>query len=192
MPSLYNCNNGLDLSRRLLDVEHLENVIILETDDELQAKYDNKRKTIKLTKKVYNESSITALAVSAFEVAHATLDRDNHVFYNLREKINPVFRYTSNIGYVVALVGFLLNMLELYYLGICLCGFGIVFALCTLPIEIESRKRAIVFLKENGLVMPDEEDKFYEVANVYMITYIANLIGELRHIFDLVVDYFKK
>ena len=184
--------NGLDISRKILDVERMEEVIILETTDELQAKYDPNRKTIKFTKDVFNNSSITTTAVASFECAHASLNRDTHVYYNLREKINPLFRYTSDIGYMVALLGFLLNYLDLYYLGICLCSFGIIFELVTLPIEFEAKKRAISFLKENGLVMPDEEEKVNTVINAYSLTYVANLIGELRFIFNAVVDYFKK
>ena len=184
--------NGLDISRRILDVERMEDVIVIETADELQAKYDLNRKTIKFTKDVFNDSSITTTAVAAFEVAHASLARDTHVFYNFREKINPLFRYTSDIGYMVTLLGFLLNFLDLYYLGICLCSFGILFELATLPIEFEAKKRSLAFLKENGLVMPDEEERVNTVTNAYTLTYVANLIGELRFIFNVVVDYFKK
>lgn len=184
--------NGFDVARKILDENNMENVLIFETRDSLKEKYEFQRKNIKLTQRVFNESTITSTVVAAFEAAHASLDRDNHVIYRIREMAYPAFMYASSFGYIIALLGFLTSLLELYYVGIAFSMFGIVFALLTISVDIESKKRAITLLKENGLMMQDEEDRMNEVFNVCILTNIANLIGELVHIVNSIIDYFKK
>lgn len=183
---------GFDIARSLLDSENLNEVLIFETDDYLNAHYDPARKTVKLTPDVYKGNSISSTAIAGFEYGHASQDRANHQLYKLRVKISPVFKYTSNIGYLVLIVGFFTSLLEVYYLGLSLCAFGIIFHLVTLPVERDACKRSIEALKETRLIMPDEYERIETVSNAYSLIYIASLIGELIYMFKAAIEYFTK
>lgn len=60
-----------EMARTLLDCADLQNVQITKVAGELTDYYDDKRKVVALSAKIYDSSSVSALGVAAHEVGHA-------------------------------------------------------------------------------------------------------------------------
>jgi Zn-dependent membrane protease YugP len=58
----------------------------------------------------------------------------------------------SNLGFILLMVGFLLQVTPLAWFGVGLFALTTVFALITLPVEFDASKRAKVALAQVGLV----------------------------------------
>jgi len=77
-------------------------------------------------------------------------------------------------------VGVLINSTGLAWLGVILFGGTVVFALITLPVELNASARAMAMLRDNGLVASDQDEKgASSVLNAAALTYVAALAQTL-------------
>jgi len=66
---------------------------------------------------------------------------------------------------------------NLAWLGVAIFAGGVVFALATLPVELNASARARVLLEETGIISgPDELHGVSTVLNAAALTYIAALV----------------
>jgi hypothetical protein len=80
------------------------------------------------------------------------------------------------LGYIFFLAGLFLQMTSLVWLGVIFFSGGVVFALATLPVELNASHRAMQMLKRTGLVRGENEFKQAKsVLNAAALTYIAAL-----------------
>ena len=75
------------------------------------------------------------------------------------------------------LAGILLNFAQLAWLGIAVFSGGAIFALATLPVELNASARAKRLLAETGIVSgEDEQGGVNKVLNAAALTYVAGLL----------------
>jgi len=177
---------GFDVARQILDKHGLNDVLILETNGNLTDHYDPSRKVVKLSKDIYRGTSIASNAVAAHEVGHAIQDKEGYLFLKIRSAIFPVVSITSRLSYIIIVLGFLLEAINLLWLGIITVGIGIIFQIITLPVEFNASTRALTELEELNLA--DEKDKSGEknmlVAAAF--TYVASTIAEIFQLLRLI------
>jgi uncharacterized protein len=89
----------------------------------------------------------------------------------------------SYLGWILIIIGLLLNSagmalgINLAWLGVAIFAGGAVFALATLPVELNASARARVLLAETGIISgPDELRGVGTVLNAAALTYIAVLV----------------
>ena len=128
---------GYDVARKILDENGLSDLIIVETGGTLSDHYDPNRKVIRLSKDVYHGTSIASLAVAAHETGHAIQDKERYFFLKFRSLIFPIVNIVSSFSYYIILLGFILEIMNLIWIGIFATGFGIVFQIVTLPVEFK-------------------------------------------------------
>jgi hypothetical protein len=87
----------------------------------------------------------------------------------------PLVNLGSWLGPTLFLVGWLLNAFDLAALGLILFSLGAVFALVTLPVELNASKRALKMLQETGLVSSEELGRVKSVLSAAALTYVAAL-----------------
>jgi hypothetical protein len=74
-------------------------------------------------------------------------------------------------------IGLLLGFTQLAWLGIAIFALGALFALATLPVELNASSRAKQLLSESGLIVGQEEMRgVNNVLNAAAMTYVAALI----------------
>ena len=177
---------GFDVARQILDKHGLNDVLILETNGNLTDHYDPSRKVVKLSKDIYRGTSIASNAVAAHEVGHAIQDKEGYLFLKIRSAIFPVVSITSRLSYIIIVLGFLLEAINLLWLGIITVGIGIIFQIITLPVEFNASNRALTELEKLNLA--DEKDKSGEknmlVAAAF--TYVASTIAEIFQLLRLI------
>jgi Zn-dependent membrane protease YugP len=104
-------------------------------------------------------------------------DQEGYAPLKLRAAMVPAVNIGSYLGWILIFVGLLIRMTELSWLGLAVFSGGALFALATLPVELNASARAKRLLVETGLVSgPDEERGVNNVLNAAAMTYVAALV----------------
>ncbi len=171
---------GEDAARRLLNSGGLNDVSVEGISGQLSDNYDPRTKTLRLSAGVAKSESIAAIAVAAHEIGHALQDRQGYLPLRFRAAIVPAANVGSWLGYIMIIGGILLRLSNLAWLGILFFSLGAVFALATLPVELNASVRARQLLRQAGLVYADDESRGVSaVLNAAAFTYVAALAAAL-------------
>lgn len=183
-----NSNNltGYDVARKILDENGLNDMIIVETNGTLTDHYDPSRKVVRLSKDIYHGSSIASLAVAAHETGHAIQDKEKYFFLKFRSLIFPIVNIVSSFSYYIILIGFLLEYINLVWIGIFLTGFGIFFQLITLPVEFNASNRAKKELKRLNLTNKTDDDETSNMLTAAALTYVAGVLASILQVIRLI------
>jgi Zn-dependent membrane protease YugP len=169
--------NGAQAAERLISSGGLYGVRIASTAGELSDHYDPRDKTLYLSQGVYQVPSVAAVAIAAHELGHAQQDAEGYGPMRLRSFLVPAVNVGSNLGWILIMVGLFLRITELAWLGVIIFSAGALFALATLPVELNASSRAKELLSTTGIVRTDEERSgVNQVLNAAALTYVAGLI----------------
>jgi Zn-dependent membrane protease YugP len=175
---------GAEAAQRLIQSAGLYNVRIEGIQGELTDHYDPRSKVLRLSRGVYDQSSVAALAIAAHELGHAMQDKDEYFPLRLRAALVPAVNIGSYLGWILLMIGFFLQMTGIAWLGVIVFSGGVLFALATLPVELNASARARRLLSESGLVVSEEEMKgVSNVLNAAALTYVAALITAILQMF---------
>jgi uncharacterized protein len=167
---------GADAAQRLLTYGGLHEVHVEATPGKLSDHYDPRSRTLRLSAPVAQSPSVAALAVTAHEIGHALQDRQGYLPLRLRSALVPAVNIGSSLAWILILIGFMLQNLQLATLGVAAFAVGAVFALATLPVELNASARARTLLRESGLVQGAEEaGGVNAVLSAAAFTYVAAL-----------------
>ena len=183
---------GAEAARIILEKNGLKDIYVIETKGNLTDHYDPTRKVIRLSSKVYDAESISAVAIAAHECGHAIQDKENYGPMKIRSKIVPIVNIASYAGYIVLLIGLIMQSLNLIWAGIILEMAILVFQLITLPVELDASKRAMQKINEYSLLMDDEYTKGKTVLTAAALTYVAAVLSAILEILRLVILYGSK
>jgi len=120
------------------------------------------------------------VAIVAHELGHALQDANAYLPLRVRSGLAPVVNFTSWLGPILFMVGLWLNLFELAVLGIVAFSGAALFALVTLPVEINASRRAMQLLDQSGILRGDQERKgARRILSAAALTYIAALAQAL-------------
>jgi uncharacterized protein len=169
--------SGAQAAQRLISAGGLYDVRIEGIGGQLTDHYDPRDKVLRLSQGVYNDASVASLAVAAHELGHALQDHDGYFPLRLRSAIVPMVNIGSYLGWILLMIGFLLRSTNLAWLGVLVFSGGVVFALATLPVELNASARAKRLLADSGLISgEDEMHGVNNVLNAAALTYVAALV----------------
>jgi len=169
--------SGAQAAEHLIRRGGLSEVRVEGVSGKLTDHYDPRTKILRLSSGVYQSSSVAALAIAAHELGHALQDREGYTPLRFRAALVPAVNIGSYLGWILIILGLLLGFTELAWVGIIVFSAGALFALATLPVELNASKRARQLLVESGLIVGTEEMKgVNNVLNAAAMTYVAALI----------------
>lgn len=174
--------SGVQAAQRLLGYNGLGEVNIEGTKGQLTDHYDPKNKVLRLSANVANRASVASLGIVAHEVGHAVQDKVGYGPMRLRSALVPAANIGSQFGFWLVMIGLILFSLgvgfgvNLAYLGVILFATAVVFALVTLPVELNASNRARLMLRSAGLVTNAEYDGASAVLSAAALTYVAALL----------------
>ncbi len=177
---------GYDVAREILDAHGLSNVLIFETTGELSDHYDPSKKCVKLSHDIYHGKTVAAASVASHECGHALQDKDGYKFLKFRNSIVPIVNLSSKLGYVAIMVGVLLSMVKLVWLGIAFELVILLFQLVTLPVEFNASSRALKIIEKRHIVTDDEHHGAKKMLTSAALTYVAGVVSTLLEILRLV------
>lgn len=169
--------SGAEAAQRLIQAGGLYGVRIEGVQGKLTDHYDPRSKVLRLSQGVYQGQSVAALAIAAHELGHAMQDKDDYLPLRFRAAIVPMVSIGSYLGWILIFAGILIGFTGLSWLGVAVFSGGALFALATLPVELNASARAKKLLTDSGLIMGEEERQgVNRVLNAAAMTYVAALI----------------
>lgn len=164
---------GAEAARKVLDMNGLQNVRVERVSGELTDHYDPRSNVIRLSDSTYSNTSVAAVGVAAHEAGHAVQHAVGYVPIKIRNAIVPVVNIGSSLAMPLFILGLILNILNLAYLGVFLFSFALVFQLVTLPVELNASARAIKILDSSMLLYENEIKPAKKVLRAAAMTYVA-------------------
>lgn len=183
---------GKEAALKILKANNMNNVKVEEVSGFLSDHYDPKTKTVRLSTNNHNDSSVAAVSIAAHECGHAIQDKTGYFMLRLRAALVPVVNLSSKAGYLIITIGLVANMFKLIWLGIIFEMAILLFQLVTLPVEINASKRAMVQIKELGLLNGKEVDQGRTMLISAALTYVASVASALTNILQLILVYGRK
>lgn len=167
---------GLDAVRRIIAVSGMEHIAIQQVQGQLTDHYDPRKKELRLSPSVYQGSSVASVAIAAHELGHAQQDQEGYFPLQLRSMLVPAVNIGSTLGWILILVGLLLDLIGVAWLGVFAFSGGAIFALATLPVELNASSRAKKLLQNSGVINSAQEQQgVNNVLNAAALTYVASL-----------------
>ena len=163
---------GAQVARRILDDHGLQHVQVEPSPGgALSDHYDPKANVVRLSEDIYANSSIASVAVAAHECGHAIQHAENYGFIALRNSILPFAMVSSQLSWLVLILGLLFSSTGLFYTGILMLSCVAVFQLVTLPVELDASKRAMALVYEEGFVVQEERKDVKAMLSAAAFTY---------------------
>ena len=198
--NLTRCRSGLtgyDTVTRLMRAGGVRDIAVGSVKGFLTDHYHPAKRIVNLSESTYSSSSVAAVAVAAHEMGHVMQKKDGYVLYNLRALLVPVVNFGTRLAMPLVLVGILLELFSMardantgFYIamvGVILYGGSLLFALVTLPVELNASKRAQKMLVAEGILMQDEIPLAKEVLSAAALTYLASLMTSLVYFLRFLV-----
>lgn len=167
---------GAQAARHILDAFGLYDVPVEEVNGFLTDHYDPIHRVLRLSPKVYRTPSIAAVGVAAHEAGHALQHAQGYWPLQLRSAAVPSVQIGSWLGPIIFFVGLMFNSIGVAWLGVILFSAVVLFAIITLPVELNASARAKRLLVAEGILEPDEMKGVNEVLNAAALTYVAAAI----------------
>jgi uncharacterized protein len=174
---------GYEAAQRLIARAGLYGIQIEGVRGNLTDNYDPRTKILHLSQTVAQNPSVASLAVAAHELGHAQQDAEGYFPLRFRSALVPMVNIGSYLGWILIIAGLILSYagmalgVNVAWLGVAIFAGGALFALATLPVEINASTRARRLLAETGIISgSDEEHGVGTVLNAAALTYVAALV----------------
>jgi uncharacterized protein len=168
---------GAQAAQRLISSAGMYGVQVQGVAGNLTDYYDPRNKTLYLSPGVANGASVAAVAIAAHELGHAVQDAEDYLPMRFRSLLVPLVSIGSNLGWILIMIGLVINWTGLAWLGVLVFAGGALFALATLPVEFNASARAKQLLQQAGIVQSSEEIRGVNtVLNAAALTYVAGLV----------------
>jgi Zn-dependent membrane protease YugP len=175
--------SGYEAAQRLIAHAGLYGIQIQGIAGNLTDNYDPRTKVLHLSQGVAQNASVASLAVSAHELGHAQQDAEGYFPLRFRATLVPLVNIGSYLGWILIIVGLLLSYagmalgVNIAWMGVAIFAGGAMFALATLPVELNASARARRLLADTGIISgSDEEHGVATVLNAAALTYVAALV----------------
>jgi len=174
--------SGAQVAQYLLHAAGLSNVRIEGTPGKLSDHYDPRGRVLRLSPDVANAPSVAAMGIVAHEIGHAQQDATGYLPMRLRGALVGPANLGSTLGYIFFILGIVINAVGLVWVGVLLFSAAVVFALVTLPVELDASRRALVMLRNTGIVGLQEIDGAKAVLSAAALTYVAALLQAVANL----------
>lgn len=164
---------GAQAAARILDNNELSTVDVERVDGMLTDHYDPRSKTLRLSSGVYDSPSVAAVGIAAHEAGHALQDKTRYPALALRSAMVPTVQFGSKLGPILFIIGIIIGLTPLAWLGLILFAAVAAFSLVTLPVEFNASARAKQLLVAEGILAPQEMEGVNKVLNAAALTYVA-------------------
>lgn len=180
---------GKEVARIILDKHGLTDIKVEETGGYLSDHYDPTKRVIRLSKNIYNDASVASVAVACHECGHAIQDKEGYTFLRIRSMLVPVVNLCSYAGYFAILLGSIMSMLGLIWVGIIAEIVILLFQLITLPVEFNASRRGLNEVKKETFLTNDEYQGGKVMLTSAALTYVASLATTIIQVLRLILIF---
>jgi uncharacterized protein len=170
---------GAQAAAEVLRSSGLPNLTIKPVAGRLSDHYDPRNKTLNLSQDVGQAATVAAVGVAAHEAGHAIQDARHWWPMRVRQTLVPAAQVGQSLWFLPVVLGLIMNSTGLVNIGLVLFAAIVLFQLVTLPVEFDASRRALVALREGGMLAPDELSGARKVLSAAALTYVAGFVAAL-------------
>lgn len=180
---------GAEVARKMLRDHGIDDVEVIHTGGNLTDHYNPMNKTVNLSDAVFASNSVAAAAVAAHECGHAVQHAKAYAPLKMRSALVPIVSFSSKYVMWILLGGMLVinTFPQLMLAGIILFATTTLFSFITLPVEINASKRALVWLRSEGITdnqqQPMAESALRAAAYTYVVAALSSLATLMYYIY---------
>jgi len=175
---------GVQVAQRLSERLGMYDLKLKGVQGQLTDHYDPRNNVLSLSKDIAQGSTVASMAITAHELGHAQQDKENYLPMKIRSAMVPAVNIGTSLGWILILIGLLLNLGNLAWMGIFAFSAGAIFSIATLPVELNASKRAKNMLEQSGVIQSEEEQKgVNQVLNAAALTYVAAIASSVMQLF---------
>ncbi|MBN1331282.1 zinc metallopeptidase [Candidatus Dojkabacteria bacterium] len=172
---------GLD-AVQIMTNQYQNPISINQTPGDFSDNFNPRNDILTLSRVVANRPSIASVAIAAHEYGHVRQKFEKNPLMLLRSLVVPVVNIGTNLGYILIIIGLLLALTNLAWMGFILFSLSTLFALLTLPIEIDASTKALGMIKNLNLLSDQEIPAAKRILFGASLTYFAALFSSLANL----------
>ena len=170
---------GAQAAEAVLRANGVYDVAIQCIEGHLTDNYNPRTNTIPLSRDIFYGDSIAAVGIACHEAGHAMQYAEGYGPIKIRAAIIPITNFGSAFGVLLIILGLVINMLTIAWVGVILFAAVVVFQLVTLPVEFNASSRAVKNIEASGLLSAEELSGAKKVLTAAALTYVAALLQSL-------------
>jgi hypothetical protein len=181
--------SGKEVAEKMLKDNGIYDVVVESVEGQLTDHYNPDLKTVNLSPEVYAGRSIAAAAIAAHECGHALQHAQAYSMLELRSRLVPVVNISSKVLHWVFILAFLGIAFHLFsspiVLTVVIAAQSIItlFALITLPVEINASQRGLAYIESARLTRSDEEYGMAKDALTWAgLTYVVAALASIAQL----------
>jgi hypothetical protein len=181
--------SGFEVSRKIIDKYDLNNIYITESREALFSYYDSNRKVIRLTKDVFNDTSLVSCAISSMNATYAIEEKEGNKILKFRNTFKDLINIILYFGYLFLAVGALFGNIKIMLVGIALEYIILLYYMFTYNLEKKTKNRALIELINNKIITKKEQKKIETILKATSFIYMASIVFPVVKLFKLIVDF---
>jgi len=187
--------SGKDVAEKMLRDNGISDVSVISVEGQLTDNYNPLDKTVNLSRDVYSGRNVSAAAVAAHECGHAVQHAHAYAPLKLRSALVPIQNVSARVMNFIFIAMFFgafafqrIFSFELALIVIIACyAIFTLFALVTLPVEINASRRALAWLSNANVTgydsYPQARDALKWAAYTYVVAALSSLAMLLYYVF---------
>lgn len=170
---------GAQAGVRLVQSGSLSDVRFEGVEGQLTDHYDPSGHVVRLSRDIATQPSVASLAIVAHELGHAQQHEQRSLFIQMRSFLVPAMRFSPMAAYGLIILGLMMNVAGLAWLGVVFFGITVVFMLLTLPVEFDASRRGMILLQKSGFMTQEELSGARQMLTAAALTYVAAFVTSL-------------
>jgi Zn-dependent membrane protease YugP len=179
--------SGKEIAEKMLRDNNISDVRVVSVEGRMTDHYNPADKTINLSTDVYEGRNAAAAAIAAHETGHAVQHATAYSMLQLRTAMVPIQNASAKIINFIVIASifggaFLFRafpMNTMLYLIIGVYGVMTLFTFVTLPVEFDASRRALVWIKSQGVTSSEEYARSKDALTWAALTYVVAALGSL-------------
>lgn len=187
--------SGKEVAEKMLKDHGIYDVQITHQPGFLTDHYNPATKVVNLSEGVYNGRNVAAAAIAAHECGHAVQHASAYAWLNMRTALVPVVQISSTIMNLLmfALIftaSAMPHMGNTMLLVVIICQAALtLFAVITLPVEVDASRRAIAWLDSARVTYGTEHDHAKDGLRWAAYTYFVSALAAIASLIYLILRY---
>lgn len=179
--------SGKEIAEKMLEQHGIYDVKVESVQGKLTDHYNPMNKTVNLSPEVYAGKNAAAAAIAAHECGHAVQHATAYSMLQFRSALVPIQNASGKIINAIVMISifggyFLYNALPFdLILYVIIGAYSVItlFSFVTLPVEFDASKRALVWIRNNGVVNSTEYNHAKDALKWAAMTYVVAALGSL-------------
>lgn len=180
-----------EAAKAMLTASCVYGVKVVNFGGELTDHFDSGANEIRLSHKVYDNSSVAAVGIACHEAGHAIQYAYSSPLIKVRNFVAGICDVSWVLGLVFIIITWFLGLYEEMYFftvgGIVAYASTSIFKLLTLPVEFDASRRALDLMKRANILEENEILIARKVLSACALTYVASALTSIVLLLKMIV-----